>query len=1162
MLSAQWLITWLSTKFDVPIRYGDLGRRASKALGWYRARDQIVRVRGNAWGNLWVAGHEVAHHLDKTWKIVANLSPQALRELATLDYDVSLVSAGTGRPTEGFAEYLARWWLGESADLAAHAPAFTAEFFGSVLPKQAALNDNVHAFADHVAAYFAQSAVARFRSSISPDEKGTTGTVDQQSVIARARAKAKSWYRSFVLNWTDAGYDVTALDWHLKNAGAEADIPLEHIYRNANRAAASSGLDAFMKGVFYMSTGQGVRQTGGFEHVMSLLKDNAKYDDLRDFWLARHALEVIDAGIQQPFRRADLQQIVDELGKDADIVAAADALVEMANGLIAAMVDAKQISYKTSAAVQSTWKHYAPLLKVQEDSFGEDPWKGLRKVGSPTLKRLKGSGAQVIDPIAALAWRYLSTYQTLHRADVTNSLIDALKAAPPELQNRYLEAGFDPATKATTFSLEEIKSTLVQMGMKPSQINDIINNPDIDSTMALFRPDYLARLREPGMVLRYNGNRPELYRLNSDLTAAVQAIAPVSPPEMLISILGGFTRLQRFGAVMTNLGFTLTNPIRDYATYAWQGPGTLAQRLYEPPAEALRLLGRKAAALAGVQIPDETRELFESMHASPHQGAVGYRPDAARIKEVLAGVGRPGIARKLPAAPKWMLKQVVSLNEAIESLPRLAAFRHTLTRDGVTNRTMRQGILPSKKVLLAASQAAAESTVDFSRAGRQRWLGQTLLFANAIIQSNARFLRNFSSEEAFWKAAPAMALQLAATLLYWVDVKDEDWWKNADKNLKYFFWVFADRDGREFLRLPMSYETGAYFSGTALALLDAMENKDASIPWRFVLNTMGRNVAKPAAIMPAVDVYANWDSFRNKPIVPRGQQDDPAYTQFGPQTTRVSRALGSVLNVSPSKIDYLVDGYTGGLFRRLVRPVEKLATGEKFERRDIPFFANITFSQHWDGTQELFTELLRDAQEQSRRAIDEGRSVGIEHERLHELKRYDDMINAVRRENRNVTGRDEREDFEKYLIGLRRRALGFEELKRFPDPIRHPPTNPSVRKAVEQLIGVEAEAASDPMPRRKNGETAVEYTGRIQKWNLRKQQARSFLSDMGWTQPQLRGILIQRHKNQGYATKLTDDSGKPTALGDRLRRLSVNSASTGPTTPSPQRPESSTAAPR
>lgn len=1144
VLSAQWLVKFLSEKFNVPIRYGDLGRRASNAvaLGWYRARDQVIRVRGNAWGNLWVAGHEVAHHLDKTLDVIKNLSATARRELASLDYDTKRVASGSGLPSEGFGEYMARYWLGEGDLLAAHAPTFTAEFFSGLLPKHADTQANVGAFGDHVMAYLGQKAVDRFRATINPDDQDRTAPVDQQGLLSRARARVGRWFRQFVLEWTDAGYDITALDAQLKKAGTEPDIPLDHIYRVANRQAAQSGLDAFMHGAYYMSEGQGVRRGVGFAKVLELMENRGLYDDVRDFWLARHALEVMTPtadrpAIDTPFRREDLQEIVNTLGKDKRIVAAADALVSMANSLVDAMVDARQISGDAAKAMKDAWTNYAPMLKVREDKFGTDPYKGLRKVGGTPFKRLKGSRAQVIDPVAALAWRYMSVYQNLYRADLTNNLIDALKRAPAELQRQYLEADFDPNTQVTSFSLDEISKELVDFGFSKKQIQQILDTrgaAGLESMMQVFRPDYQSRLREPGMVLRFEGNQKKLYRLNSDLTAAVQAIAPMAPPEMLVSLLGGFTKVQRFGAVPVNLGFVLSNPIKDYATYLWQGEGNLIQRMYEPPVEALRLLRDKLARVVGIKFDDPAKELFESTHSSPHLAVVGYKPDAAAIRDVLAKTGQGPIASRVG---RGMIRVITSLNEAMESIPRMAAFRHALREHGFTNADLRRGLAPSKKALYAASQAAAESTVDFSRSGRQKWLSRVFLFANAMIQSNARFLRNFTSAEGFGRAAPAMALQAAATILYWLDVKDEDWWKNADRKLKYRFWIFSDKDGIEYLRLPMSYETGAYYSGTMLAALDAIEQKDASIPWRFVLNTMGQNIAKPSAIMPAIDVYANWDSFRDRPIVPRGQQDDPAYTQYGPQTTIAARTAGRALNVSPSKLEYLLDGYTGGLFRRVVRPIELVGTGEKGTMRDVPFISNITFAQHFDGSQEMFQEALQEAKTAARKATDEGRTVGVEFERLHELDAYDSVINEVRRANRDVRGRSEREAFEKYLIGLRRRALGQEDLKRFPDPIRHPPNDTTVQKAIRDLLSREADAATDPMPTRQKTETAKEFTDRVTKWNLRRQRATALLEDTGQSPKDLRSLLAERQTKQGYSTRVLAPNGKPTAFGERLKRL-------------------------
>ena len=110
-------------------------------------------------------------------------------------------------------------------------------------------------------------------------------------------------------------------------------------------------------------------------------------------------------------------------------------------------------------------------------------------------------------------------------------------------------------------------------------------------------------------------------------------------------------------------------------------------------------------------------------------------------------------------------------------------------------------------------------------------------------------------------------------------------------------------------------------------------------------------------------------------------------------------------------------------------------------------------------------------------------------------------------------------------------------MKRFPDPIRHPPNDTTVQKAIRDLLSREADAATDPMPTRQKTETAKEFTDRVTKWNLRRQRATALLEDTGQSPKDLRSLLAERQTKQGYSTRVLAPNGKPTAFGERLKRL-------------------------
>lgn len=1135
VVSQHWIVQWMSKKFDVPIRYGEI--RNKKVLGLYKVKGRIIRANARAWGNLYVHGHELAHHIDESMKLMRKLSTAARDELAMLDYDTDLVAQGMGRPDEGFAEYMARWWLGE--DLAVSAPTFTGEFFGKILNQNPEMAQKVNALHGHAAAYFAQGFTDRFRAHISSD--GAMPMVEPETFWGKQQEKLGNVWRAFRMHVEDDALDVAAFQKKAEALGANMPTPILDIYRQSHRAAARWGMDAFENGVFLLSNYDKKRGTKvtekfsparrispGFKQIMSIVGD--RYDDWRDFLIARHARDRHARGIATGFREDETEAMYQKHKDAPGFEEAARMFTRLNNALVVAYVKAGLISRSSAKAMLRSWgETYIPMMKVKVPFSSGTESDFRQKMGFSPFRKLKGSGAQVVDPIAATAWRFLAAYQNLAHADFNRGVVEAVNSTKG--LGMYAER-MSPKQVTINFHLNEIRDQLAEAGLDKAAIDDVLENGDGDGFMRIFRADYFARLKEPGMISFYrDGNAdPELWRLDDNLAAAAKAIAPEMSTDLFIKIAGAFTAVQRVGAVPLNLGFVLTNPIRDYQTYAWQGEGSVFDRAIDPPKELLRRARDAFAVPLKLRDVDPTRELFEFMHASPSLSSLGYRPGAAEIKaSLIRGNSPAAILKRVGTAP---LAAAVKMNEELESIPRLAAFRHVLEASGFDDVALRSGRKPPKDVLYAAAQAAAESTVDFSRSGRWRSLSQVLLFANAIVQSNSRFIRMWSTPEGRKRAIPALAFQAAATMLYWLRVKDEPWYENADPWAKYYFWVFTDDKGTPFLRLPMSYETGSYVSGSMLASLDALNKKDITPLLQWTYGTLNKLWAKPSIGMTGFDVYANWDSFRDRQIVPRGLEDAPAYKQYGPNTTITARAIGKQLGVSPAKLEYLVDGYTGGLFRRIVRGGELALTDEKGTMRDVPFVSNITFGSDPDGSSKRFYAEIDRLRVKKSMAEDAGRKEGPEFDKLHELERYRDVMSAVRKSTLEIRGRDERMEAEKYLIGLRRRALGEKELPgRYPDPLREEPADANVKKAIEDYLGLELMKATSLMPTRQPTDTLEDYKAKVEKWRTERGRAKQLIAACEWPEEDLSKILITKSKKSNPTVGISE------ALRQRLQSL-------------------------
>ena len=69
------------------------------------------------------------------------------------------------------------------------------------------------------------------------------------------------------------------------------------------------------------------------------------------------------------------------------------------------------------------------------------------------------------------------------------------------------------------------------------------------------------------------------------------------------------------------------------------------------------------------------------------------------------------------------------------------------------------------------------------------------------------------------------------------------------------------------------------------------------------------NVDIPQLFKPILEERFNYDTFRERPIVPESMQSLRPSEQFNPWTSDTMRALGQATNISPLKLEHYVNGY-------------------------------------------------------------------------------------------------------------------------------------------------------------------------------------------------------------------------------------------------------------
>lgn len=271
-----------------------------------------------------------------------------------------------------------------------------------------------------------------------------------------------------------------------------------------------------------------------------------------------------------------------------------------------------------------------------------------------------------------------------------------------------------------------------------------------------------------------------------------------------------------------------------------------------------------------------------------------------------------GTVKKPTTKAGKVMEKVQALNMAMEQAPRLAEFMSVMEKgDG------------SMESAMDAMLAAADVTVNFGRSGTwSKMLNANYVpFLNPGIQGFDKMVRyatqSKNGKQFLMMAARAAALGIAPSLINALLYHDDEEWeelRDSDKDTNYMFKL---RDGL-WLKIPKGRELSV-LGIAADRVGDAIRGEDVDI--RATLNTMANQVA-PANPLNQNILKAAYDTQLFDPSSPgrtwyggdiEGQrlQNYAPGERYDSSTDVVSKAIGGALNLSPKKINYLLDQYTG-----------------------------------------------------------------------------------------------------------------------------------------------------------------------------------------------------------------------------------------------------------
>jgi hypothetical protein len=234
-----------------------------------------------------------------------------------------------------------------------------------------------------------------------------------------------------------------------------------------------------------------------------------------------------------------------------------------------------------------------------------------------------------------------------------------------------------------------------------------------------------------------------------------------------------------------------------------------------------------------------------------------------------------------------------------------------------------------KKVLEQTGNEAealyqALEIMNFNRKGRSpiiRILTAAVPFMNARIQgldvlyrSGMRPISGDATEaekkrmNTFWVRGMTL---MALSGMYWLLTHDDEEYKAQEQETRDNYWLFPSAG----VKIPIPFEIGVMFKVIPERILEYAFGSDTGKDFlksmeRQVVSTFAFNLI-PQTFLPAYEVKTNYSFFTQRPVISPGMENISPEYQVGPNTSKVSGAIGQALNISPIKLDYLIQGYTG-----------------------------------------------------------------------------------------------------------------------------------------------------------------------------------------------------------------------------------------------------------
>ena len=267
--------------------------------------------------------------------------------------------------------------------------------------------------------------------------------------------------------------------------------------------------------------------------------------------------------------------------------------------------------------------------------------------------------------------------------------------------------------------------------------------------------------------------------------------------------------------------------------------------------------------------------------------------------------------------------KIAQANDFIEKIPRLAEY-----------------IASRKKgaSIEVAMLDAARVTTNFAAGGEAtKWANRNgFTFLNASVQGAAQQVRNIREAKAnglkgmMQLAAKVAVAGLPVMLLNHLLWNDDEEYEELSDYVKDNYYIVAKYGDGQFVRIPKGRISAVIQSGFEQMrnLVTGDDDVDMARFGELLVENIAPNNPLDNNVLAPIGQAINNKTWYGDDLVPTRLQDLPEAEQYDESTDVVSKWLGEKLNISPYKINYLLDQYSGGLGDMILPSLTPEADGD------------------------------------------------------------------------------------------------------------------------------------------------------------------------------------------------------------------------------------------